>query len=90
MRHLGCVDIITRTEIEDRDVRLTEVTCVHGFRWYEGPDVEARGWHPRSRDEARKCACGCGRALPSLASNNRKYVTDECRVKHRRALAMAS
>lgn len=68
-----CTEIITADLIEDRDLSLIEVACIHGFRWFEGPPVESRGWRPRT-SRPKLCSCGCGQALPGTAMPTQRYV----------------
>lgn len=77
MKHLvgttPCAEILTVESIREGDITLTEVLCIHGFRWYEGPPVESRGWQPRT-SRPKLCSCGCGQALPGTAMPTQRYV----------------
>ena len=74
-------DMTTTAEIVgEYDIRLVEVSCIHGFRWMEGPSVEERTWHPAL--DPKKGPCGvCGEPLPSSRA---RYCSERCaRIAYR-------
>ena len=81
MRHEGCEQIQSLRPTQDMSgqIQLDEVVCVHGWRWFEGPTVEDRGWKPRGK---RRHPCSyCGQALPETAIPQRRYCTERCQMR---------